>query len=146
MRAPNTFLSDINRIRDGVKVNIHDLERWRTNILNAIHQGYAETPEGEKIQLNNSKGIDHLANMIEASILSPNRDFYGNLHNSGHVLIGVSGHHKDFLRLLTFQKSQFHFYFTQYAHDPEQKFLESFAVMGSSETGKWNIILQSIKT
>lgn len=71
-------------------MDLHNLERWHTNILNAIHQGYAETPEGEKIQLNNMEGIDILGNMIESSILSPNRNFYGNLHNNAHVIIGVS--------------------------------------------------------
>ena len=32
--------------------------------------------------------IDILGNMIEASILSPNPDFYGSLHNNGHLLTG----------------------------------------------------------
>lgn len=42
--------------------------------------------------------IDVLGNMIESSDLSPNRTFYGDLHNWGHI-------------------------FTAYVHDPENKYL-----------------------
>ena len=47
--------------------------------------------------------------MIESSILSPNRTFYGDLHNMGHV-------------------------FVSYIHDPDHRHLESFGVMGDSAT------------
>lgn len=47
--------------------------------------------------------------MIEASTLSPNRTFYGDLHNMGHVFIA-------------------------YSHDPDHRHLESFGVMGDSAT------------
>lgn len=46
---------------------------------------------------------------MEASILSPNRELYGDLHNMGHV-------------------------FVSYSHDPDHRHLESFGVMGDSAT------------
>lgn len=46
---------------------------------------------------------------MESSILSVNRDLYGDLHNMGHVFIS-------------------------YAHDPDHRNLESFGVMGDSST------------
>lgn len=46
-------------------------------------------------------GIDILGNMIESSILSPNRTLYGDLHNQGHNIIS-------------------------YIHDPDGRFLVSF--------------------
>lgn len=54
-------------------------------------------------------GIDVLGNMMESSILSPNRQLYGDLHNMGHVFIS-------------------------YSHDPDHRNLESFGVMGDSAT------------
>ena len=48
--------------------------------------------------LDDNTGIDVLGNMVESSILSPNRQLYGNLHNMGHVFIS-------------------------FVHDPEHKYL-----------------------
>lgn len=47
--------------------------------------------------------IDVLGNMIESSDLSPNRTFYGDLHNWGHI-------------------------FTAYVHDPENKYLVYYSL------------------
>ena len=55
------------------------------------------------------KGIDLLGNIIEASQLTVNRQLYGNLHNMGHNLICLS-------------------------HDPENRHLEDFGVMGDVST------------
>lgn len=54
-------------------------------------------------------GIDILGNIMESSTLSINRNFYGDLHNFGHVFIS-------------------------YAHDPDHRHLESFGVIGDSST------------
>lgn len=59
--------------------------------------------------LDERTGIDTLGNIMESSLLSPNRDFYGDLHNMGHVFIS-------------------------YSHDPDHRYLESFGVMGDSST------------
>lgn len=71
-------------------------------------------------------GINVLGNMIESSTLSPNRQFYGDLHNMGHVLIC-------------------------YAHDPVQKHSEPFGVMGDSATAmrdpifyRWHSYIDSL--
>ena len=64
---------------------------------------------GNRIPLDEQKGIDHLGNIIESSILSPNRQLYGDMHNMGHVFIS-------------------------YAHDPDHRHLESFGVMGDVAT------------
>lgn len=65
--------------------------------------------QGQQITLDERTGIDTLGNMMESSILSPNRQLYGDLHNMGHVFIS-------------------------YSHDPDHRHLESFGVMGDSAT------------
>lgn len=64
---------------------------------------------GSRIQLDERTGIDTLGNMMESSILSPNRQLYGDLHNMGHV-------------------------FFSYVHDPDHRNLESFGVIGDPAT------------
>lgn len=69
---------------------------------------FPQKPDGTYERLNPStdkpdSGIDILGNMIEASILSVNRNYYGNLHNRGHNLIA-------------------------YSHDPENKYLVSYFI------------------
>ncbi|RVE44160.1 hypothetical protein evm_011180 [Chilo suppressalis] len=59
--------------------------------------------------LTEETGIDVLGNLMESSILSRNRGYYGDLHNMGHVFIS-------------------------YAHDPDHRHLEQFGVMGDSAT------------
>lgn len=56
---------------------------------------------GNQITLTEFEGIDILGNMIESSSISPNRDFYGDLHNMGHV-------------------------FLSYIHDPDHRHLVSY--------------------
>lgn len=65
--------------------------------------------DGKKIQINNFQGIDIVGNLIEATSLSVNRKFYGNLHNDGHVFISM-------------------------IHDPDFKFNEIGAVMVDTAT------------
>ncbi|KAH8401002.1 hypothetical protein KR009_002361, partial [Drosophila setifemur] len=125
-RFESTKLSDLNREADQLNVEIGDLERWRDRIYEAIHQGFVMDERGTRIALDEAKGIDHLGNMIEASILSPNRVLYGDLHNNGHTFIS-------------------------YAHDPSNKHLESFGVMGDVSTAmrdpvfyKWHSYIDRI--
>lgn len=72
------------------------------------------------------KGIDILGDLIEASALSVNRQYYGNLHNMVHNLIS-------------------------YAHDPDARHLEEYGVMGDVTTAmrdpifyKWHGYLDTI--
>lgn len=76
--------------------------------------------------LNTPDGIDHLGNMIESSILSPNRKYYGDLNNMGHAFIA-------------------------FCHDPTYTFLETGGVMGDPATAmrdpvfyRWHAYLAAI--
>ncbi|NP_001295992.1 phenoloxidase 2-like [Musca domestica] len=108
-RFDNTSIKDLNRELDQINLDISDLERWRDRIFEAIHQGFVVDASGNRIPLDERRGIDILGNMLEASIISPNQSVYGDFHNMGHVFIS-------------------------YAHDPDHRHLESFGVMGDSAT------------
>ncbi|XP_017796963.1 PREDICTED: LOW QUALITY PROTEIN: phenoloxidase 2-like [Habropoda laboriosa] len=108
-RTGGAILKDINRQVDELNFDIQDLERWRDRIYEAIHTGSVINARGERIPLTEKGGIDVLGNMLEASILSPNMNVYGDLHNFGHVAIS-------------------------YVHDPDHRYLESFSIMGDSAT------------
>ncbi|CAH1106365.1 unnamed protein product [Psylliodes chrysocephalus] len=108
-RVANQKLSNLRREVDQITTDIDDMERWRDRIFNAISSGVARNEQGQDVPLTERDGIDILGNIIESSILSPNRGFYGDLHNMGHVFIS-------------------------YIHDPDHRHLESFGVMGDSAT------------
>lgn len=78
--------------------DIQDLERWRDRIYEGIHLGSVVNNRGEKVPLTEKTGIDVLGNIVEASILSPNQNVYGDLHNHGHIAIA-------------------------YVHDPDHRYL-----------------------
>ncbi|XP_076290226.1 phenoloxidase 1-like [Lasioglossum baleicum] len=108
-RPSESVLHDLERPEDGAEFTIHDLERWRERILNAIHTGSVMNTNGEQVPLTEQNGIDILGNIVESSILSPNRDFYGELHNNGHLAIA-------------------------YCHDPDNRNKEILGVMGDNST------------
>ncbi|KAJ8971928.1 hypothetical protein NQ314_000471 [Rhamnusium bicolor] len=108
-RVANQRLNNLRREVDQIVLDIDDLERWRDKIFEAINSGVVRSDKGKDIQLTEFEGIDILGNMIESSILSPNRAVYGDLHNMGHV-------------------------FLSYIHDPDHRHLESFGVIGDSAT------------
>ncbi|KAF2893372.1 hypothetical protein ILUMI_12800 [Ignelater luminosus] len=108
-RVSNQKLQDLRREQDQIRADVDQLERWRDRIFEAIHSGQIQTENGEIKTLGEFDGIDTLGNMIESSIISPNRTFYGDLHNMGHV-------------------------FLSYIHDPDHRHLESFGVIGDSTT------------
>ncbi|CAG9864099.1 unnamed protein product [Phyllotreta striolata] len=125
-RVANQKLSNLRREVDQITQDIDDMERWRDRIFNAISSGSVRNENREEIQLTEMEGIDILGNMIESSILSPNRNYYGDLHNMGHVMIS-------------------------YIHDPDHRHLESFSVMGDSSTAmrdpifyKWHAYIDDI--
>jgi tyrosinase len=113
-----------------VTLEIGTLERWRDRFNEAIAQGSIMSTNGQRVALDENRGIDILGDIMvrvtfslhgmprlinklfppqESSILNPNPNFYGDLHNMGHVAIS-------------------------YSHDPDHRHLESFAVMGDSAT------------
>jgi tyrosinase len=108
-RAANTQLQDLNRERDQIKSDISDLERWRDRFYEAIHQGFVVDQSGNRIELDEQRGVDYLGDMMESSILSPNRQLYGDLHNYLHFFIAL-------------------------AHDPDHRHLEPFGVISDPAT------------
>lgn len=82
--------------------------------------------DGTVESLDEQRGIDILGNAIEASDLSPNVQFYGSLHNLGHDAIS-------------------------YIHDPENRYLEDYGVMGDVATAmrdpifyRWHSFIDSL--
>lgn len=126
-RVANSMLQDLTRVEDDTYTEIADVERWRDNILNAIDQGFVvEQGNGRNIPLDEATGIDTLGNLIESTDLSPNPQFYGNLHNMGHNLIS-------------------------FVHDPDGRHLEDYSVMADVATAmrdplfyRWHSYLDSI--
>ncbi|XP_036327948.1 phenoloxidase 2-like [Rhagoletis pomonella] len=125
-RFEDTKLSDLNRELDQINLDVSDLERWRDRIFEAISQGFATDESGNRVPLDEVRGIDVLGNMMESSIISPNRSLYGDFHNMGHVFIS-------------------------YSHDPDHRHLESFGVMGDSATAmrdpvfyRWHAFIDDI--
>ncbi|XP_031639065.1 phenoloxidase 2-like [Contarinia nasturtii] len=124
-RPDGAILKDINR--DDQIVEIVQLEQLRDRIYQAIDQGYViEYGTNRHIPLNDEKGIDVLGNILESSAISPNRQLYGSLHNSGHVVIA-------------------------FVHDPENKHLEDYGVMGDVTTAmrdpvfyRWHAFINSM--
>ncbi|XP_063833191.1 phenoloxidase subunit 2-like [Ostrinia nubilalis] len=104
-RQANMKWQDLNRPVNGVNVRVSDMERWRNNVQEAIATGLVVLPDNSTQTLT----IDMLGNMIESSILSPNPERYGSLHNNGHS-------------------------FTAYIHDPNHRYLESHSVMADEAT------------
>lgn len=86
-RVANQTLSNLRRPVDQISVDIDDLMRWRDRIFDAIHSGVIRNDQGQEIQLTENEGIDILGNMVESSVISPNRALYGDLHNMGHTCI-----------------------------------------------------------
>lgn len=80
-------LSDISRPADQLRFAISDLELYRTRILEAVQTRRIRNAQGGTQILDENTGIDILGNMIEASILSPDQTFYGDLHNLGHIAL-----------------------------------------------------------
>lgn len=75
-RPNDLFLQDVNR--DDDQVEIAEMERWRDRIFQAIDQGYVvEQGTNRQITLDETTGINVLANIVESNALSPNRQLYG---------------------------------------------------------------------
>ncbi|XP_013143797.1 PREDICTED: phenoloxidase subunit 1-like [Papilio polytes] len=108
-RFENSIIRDLDRPVDQIRIEVSELETWRDRYLEAINNNAILLPNGRQMTLDETKGIDVLGNLMESSVLSPNRVYYGDLHNMGHVFIS-------------------------YCHDPDHRNLEQFGVMGDSAT------------
>ncbi|KAI5638758.1 hemocyanin, ig-like domain-containing protein [Phthorimaea operculella] len=108
-RFANTTIRDMDRPVDLIKLDVNQLEVWRDRFREAVESGSIVLPNNRTMPLDETTGIDILGNLMEASIISRNRNYYGDLHNMGHVFIS-------------------------YSHDPDHRHLEQFGVMGDSAT------------
>ncbi|XP_050679709.1 phenoloxidase subunit 1 isoform X2 [Leptidea sinapis] len=108
-RFAGSTIRDLDRPVDQIRSEVSELETWRDRFVEAINTLKVKLPNGREMALDEATGIDTLGNMMESSILSPNRQYYGDLHNMGHVFIS-------------------------YSHDPDHRNLEQFGVMGDSAT------------
>ncbi|XP_030032401.1 phenoloxidase subunit 1 isoform X2 [Manduca sexta] len=108
-RFAGSVFRNLDRTVDQVKIDVRKLFTWRDQFLEAIQKMAIKMPNGRELPLDEVTGIDMLGNLMESSIISPNRGYYGDLHNMGHV-------------------------FAAYTHDPDHRHLEQFGVMGDSAT------------
>nr|SMH67861.1 HcA [Scolopendra dehaani] len=61
---------------------------WKHRILLGIHSQFLISANNKNVSLEREDGEDLLGNAVESSLLSINRQFYGNLHNYAHVIAG----------------------------------------------------------
>ncbi|KPJ13412.1 Phenoloxidase subunit 1 [Papilio machaon] len=108
-RFEGSSIRDLDRPVDQIRSEVAELETWRDRFLEAIQNNAILLPNGSQMALDEETGIDVLGNLMESSIISRNRVYYGDLHNMGHVFIS-------------------------YCHDPDHRNLEQFGVMGDSAT------------
>ncbi|XP_026488582.1 phenoloxidase subunit 1 [Vanessa tameamea] len=108
-RFAGSTIRDLDRPVDQIRSDVSQLETWRDRFLEAIENMAIILPNGRQMPLNEETGIDILGNLMESSIISRNRGYYGDMHNMGHVFIS-------------------------YSHDPDHRNLEQFGVMGDSAT------------
>ncbi|GFT57366.1 hemocyanin F chain [Nephila pilipes] len=80
-------LHDLNR--DGLKSSVEELERWKDRLMQATHLGVVIDESGKVVPLTTETGIDKLGALVEASILSINSTYYGNFHNTAHIMISL---------------------------------------------------------
>lgn len=127
-RQSNTILQNLNRPTDQVVIDVQEVERWRDRILDAISLGHAVRENGERVPLDEVKGIDVLGNMVEASILTPNSKVYGDMHNYGHLLLAYCHDPDNRYLVILFNVLLFNFLFAKIINfgitDLELKFLK----------------------
>jgi len=82
-RPDNMEFSDV----EGV-VRVRDMIIHESRIRDAIDHGYITAADGTHVDIANAEGIDHLGDIIESSLYSPNAHYYGALHNEAHILLG----------------------------------------------------------
>ena len=85
-RPDNVRFEDV----DGV-VRVRDMIIHESRIRDAIAHGYITAADGSHVDIRDEHGIDHLGDIIESSLYSPNVEYYGALHNEAHILLGRQG-------------------------------------------------------
>nr|CAR85701.1 hemocyanin subunit type 1 precursor [Periplaneta americana] len=69
-------------------IKVKDMMDYTRRIREAISQQAVVTRTGEMVSLNNTQGIDILGCMVEPSHDSKHPEYYGALHNYGHIMLG----------------------------------------------------------
>merc|ERR1712212_152822 len=82
-RPDNVEFADV----EGV-VRVRDMIIHEQRIIDAIDLGYITAADGSHIDISGTDGINHLGHIVESSVYSPNRQYYGALHNEAHILLG----------------------------------------------------------
>ncbi|CAL4180833.1 unnamed protein product, partial [Meganyctiphanes norvegica] len=85
-RPDNVDIADV----DGV-AKVREVMAWERRIRDAIANGYVTGRDGKQFSILHDRGIDMLGNIIEQSEYSPDRAYYGGLHNMAHIIIGRQG-------------------------------------------------------
>nr|XP_045623127.1 hemocyanin subunit-like [Procambarus clarkii] len=85
-RPDNVNYEDVEGI-----TRVRDLVLSESRIFDAIAHGYVIAKDGTKIDIKNSRGVEILGDLIEASEYSPNFAYYGSIHNLAHIIIGRQG-------------------------------------------------------
>merc|ERR1712212_50158 len=82
-RPDNVAFADV----EGV-VRVRDMIIHESRIRDAIDLGYITAADGSHVDITGTDGIDHIGDIIESSLYSPNVQYYGALHNEAHILLG----------------------------------------------------------
>ncbi|XP_063865687.1 pseudohemocyanin-2-like [Scylla paramamosain] len=82
IRNDDIHLHDVDKIG-----RIHEIVHMEDRIHDAIAHGYVEDEQGNKINIENDHGIDILGDIIQSSMYSPNRKYYGNLTTLAYTLL-----------------------------------------------------------
>lgn len=80
----------------------------------------------KQVHLDDYNGIDMLGNMMESSLVSIDREYYGDIHNMGMYLLRIVSRISENNPEIICTGH----IFMAYAHDPEHRHLESFGVLG----------------
>jgi tyrosinase len=108
-RPDGTVPDSVIREDEEVRIDIDEMKMYLERYKEVVEKGFVETADGTQVPLDEYYGIDILGNLIESTILSPNQQFYGNLHNHMHLLIS-------------------------YSHDPKNVQLADLGVVGDATT------------
>lgn len=63
-RPDGAVLSSLNRVAQGINLDIATVEQWRDRIVQAIESGFATNSNGQRIPLDEANGIEMLGNMM----------------------------------------------------------------------------------
>nr|CAR85693.1 hemocyanin subunit type 1 precursor [Carausius morosus] len=74
--------------QDLSSIKVQDMVDYERRVREAISQQAVITMSGDYFSLNDTTGINTLGEMMEPSTTSKHRDYYGALHNYGHILLG----------------------------------------------------------